>query len=115
MTDDPKASSNNAENAENADDMTVSYLDAPAADLPGPQGVPVAEPTSECRLCAGANSTAGRFKVIRFVARGGMGEVYEAEDEELQERVAVKTARFENHRPPTTSNDSGGRSNWRAK
>ncbi|MGA8985514.1 MAG: protein kinase [Candidatus Acidiferrales bacterium] len=39
---------------------------------------------------------AGRFKVIRFVARGGMGEVYEADDEELHERVAVKTARFEN-------------------
>jgi len=39
---------------------------------------------------------AGRFKIIRFVARGGMGEVYEAEDEELHERVAVKTARFEN-------------------
>jgi tetratricopeptide (TPR) repeat protein/TolB-like protein len=38
---------------------------------------------------------AGRFKVIRFIARGGMGEVYEAEDEELNERVAVKTARFE--------------------
>ncbi len=38
---------------------------------------------------------AGRFRVIRFVARGGMGEVYEAEDEELNERVAVKTARFE--------------------
>ncbi len=39
---------------------------------------------------------AGRFRVIRFVARGGMGEVYEAEDQELTERVAVKTARFEN-------------------
>src|SRR5580704_17622125 len=39
---------------------------------------------------------AGRFKIIRFDARGGMGEVYEAEDEELHERVAVKTARFEN-------------------
>ena len=38
---------------------------------------------------------AGRFTVIRFIARGGMGEVYEAEDEELRERVAVKTARFE--------------------
>jgi tetratricopeptide (TPR) repeat protein/tRNA A-37 threonylcarbamoyl transferase component Bud32/TolB-like protein len=38
---------------------------------------------------------AGRFRVIRFIARGGMGEVYEAEDEELNERVAVKTARFE--------------------
>jgi eukaryotic-like serine/threonine-protein kinase len=38
---------------------------------------------------------AGRFVVIRFIARGGMGEVYEADDQELSERVAVKTARFE--------------------
>ena len=38
---------------------------------------------------------AGRFKVMRFIARGGMGEVYEAEDQELNERVALKTVRFE--------------------
>jgi tetratricopeptide (TPR) repeat protein/TolB-like protein/tRNA A-37 threonylcarbamoyl transferase component Bud32 len=38
---------------------------------------------------------AGRFRVVRFVARGGMGEVYEAEDLELNERVALKTVRFE--------------------
>jgi serine/threonine protein kinase/Tfp pilus assembly protein PilF len=38
---------------------------------------------------------ASRFRVIRYLARGGMGEVYEAEDTELNERVAVKTARFE--------------------
>src|ERR1700742_185934 len=38
---------------------------------------------------------AGRFRVLRFVARGGMGEVYEAEDLELNERVALKTVRFE--------------------
>ncbi|HEY0701680.1 MAG TPA: protein kinase [Candidatus Acidoferrales bacterium] len=38
---------------------------------------------------------ASRFRVIRYVARGGMGEVYEAEDTELNDRVAVKTARFE--------------------
>jgi tetratricopeptide (TPR) repeat protein/tRNA A-37 threonylcarbamoyl transferase component Bud32/TolB-like protein len=38
---------------------------------------------------------AGRFKIIRFVARGGMGEVYEAEDLELKERVALKTVRLE--------------------
>ncbi len=94
MTDDPKASSNNAENAENADDMTVSYLDAPAADLPGPQGVPVAELPPNAVFAPG-QTLAGRFRVIRFVARGGMGEVYEAEDQELNERVAVKTARFE--------------------
>jgi eukaryotic-like serine/threonine-protein kinase len=38
---------------------------------------------------------ANRFRVVRFIARGGMGEVYEAEDLELHERVAVKCIRFE--------------------
>src|SRR5579871_1715064 len=37
----------------------------------------------------------GRFRVVRFIASGGMGEVYEAEDQELRERVAVKTIRPE--------------------
>lgn len=38
---------------------------------------------------------AERFRIIRFLARGGMGEVYEAEDIELHERVAVKCIRSE--------------------
>ncbi|MGA3043457.1 MAG: protein kinase [Bryobacteraceae bacterium] len=33
----------------------------------------------------------GRYRIVRFIARGGMGEVYEAEDLELRERVALKT------------------------
>ena len=33
---------------------------------------------------------AGRYRIVRFLARGGMGEVYEAEDTELHERVALK-------------------------
>lgn len=36
-----------------------------------------------------------RFRVIRFIARGGMGEVYEADDLELGERVALKAIRPE--------------------
>jgi len=32
-----------------------------------------------------------RYLIVRFIARGGMGEVYEAFDRELQERVALKT------------------------
>jgi serine/threonine protein kinase/tetratricopeptide (TPR) repeat protein len=38
---------------------------------------------------------AGRFRIVRFIARGGMGDVYEAEDLELRERVALKTLRTE--------------------
>ena len=36
-----------------------------------------------------------RFRVARFIARGGMGELYEAEDLTLGERVALKTIRSE--------------------
>ena len=32
-----------------------------------------------------------RYRVVRFIARGGMGEVYEVEDWELQARIALKT------------------------
>lgn len=34
---------------------------------------------------------AGRYRIVRFIARGGMGEVYEAEDLELHDVVALKT------------------------
>ena len=33
----------------------------------------------------------GRYEIREFIARGGMGEVYEAFDQELHERVALKT------------------------
>jgi len=36
---------------------------------------------------------AGRYKISRFFSRGGMGEVYEAEDLDLREWVALKTVR----------------------
>src|ERR1700724_3674659 len=37
----------------------------------------------------------GRFRVAHFIGRGGMGEVYAAEDLELHVRVALKTIRAE--------------------
>ncbi len=46
------------------------------------------------KLAAG-EVVAGRYAVVRYIARGGMGEVYEAEDLELRERVALKTIRGE--------------------
>ncbi len=38
---------------------------------------------------------AGRYRVVRFIAEGGRGEVYEVEDLSLHERVALKTIRPE--------------------
>src|SRR4029450_931756 len=38
---------------------------------------------------------AGRFRIVRLIARGGMGEVYEALDVELRAPVALKTIRPE--------------------
>jgi serine/threonine protein kinase len=38
---------------------------------------------------------ADRFRILSFVGRGGMGEVYEAEDQDLKERIALKTIRPE--------------------
>lgn len=40
----------------------------------------------------------GRFRVVRLLGSGGMGEVYEAEDLELREQIAVKTIRLSHAR-----------------
>src|SRR3954454_2402330 len=52
-------------------------------------------PPAEARRCRFDRDTvlANRFRIIDFVDRGGMGEVYEAEDLELHETVALKTLR----------------------
>src|ERR1700761_7915766 len=47
---------------------------------------------------------AGRFAIVRFIARGGMGEVYEARDQLLQDTgVALKIIRPEIAADATTS------------
>ena len=55
---------------------------APHPSTPGARGAP--------RLQQG-ETLAGRFTILRFIAAGGMGEVYEAQDEVLHAHVALKT------------------------
>ena len=45
---------------------------------------------AECVFRTG-DVVAFRFRIVRYLARGGMGELYEAEDLELRERLALKT------------------------
>jgi tetratricopeptide (TPR) repeat protein len=49
---------------------------------------------------------AGRFRIVDEVARGGMGVVYEATDEKLDRRVAIKCARagYSRRLPPEVRN-----------
>ena len=66
------------------------HPDAPTVATPvgGPRSAAARTP----RLADGA-LLADRFRIVRFIARGGMGEVYEAEDRVLGAPVALKTIR----------------------
>src|ERR1039458_5121734 len=50
----------------------------------------------------------GRFRIVREVAQGGMGVVYEAVDEKLERRIALKCAKigFRKRLPPEVRNAS---------
>ena len=52
---------------------------------------------------------AGRFRVIRRIARGAMGEVYEVYDERLRLQIALKAIRPELVGDPRPSSASGAR------
>jgi hypothetical protein len=54
--------------------------------------LPVSAPSSSLTFAAG-QIVGDRFRIVRFIASGGMGELYEAEDHELHEHVALKTVR----------------------
>src|SRR5260370_1047783 len=47
------------------------------------------------RVFAAGQIVSERYRILRLINRGGMGEVYEADDLELHERVALKTLRPE--------------------
>ncbi len=77
-----------------ADGSAGAFLQTPAADLHSS----VIGDESVHRLAPG-DVISKRFEILRFLNRGGMGEVYEAWDAELKERIALKTIR------PNIAND----------
>lgn len=52
---------------------------------------PLSEDTDFNTTFRSGTVVAGRYVISRFIARGAMGEVYEAYDRELTQRVALKT------------------------
>jgi len=73
-----------------ADDKAGSFLERPALSTLPAQTRPVTSP-----LLAEGSIVADRFRIIRFIGQGGMGQVYEALDLELNSRIALKAIRPE--------------------
>jgi serine/threonine protein kinase/tetratricopeptide (TPR) repeat protein len=73
-----------------ADGKAGSFLEHPAlSTLPAPNRL-AASP-----LLRAETLVAGRFQIVRFIGQGGMGQVYEALDLELNSRIALKAIRAE--------------------
>jgi len=72
-----------------ANASTNGFMEKPAADLHT-----YIKPNKDEAVLEKGRVYARRFEILRFLNRGGMGEVYEAWDTELDETVALKTIRL---------------------
>lgn len=68
--------------------QVLSLLDV--ADRPGPL-----DSSQTVSMLSVPEVIGGRFRIIRYIAEGGMGTVFEAEDLTLNDRIALKTIRPE--------------------
>ena len=66
-------------------DEAGSFLSEPALVTPGRKSS-----RQDSHELASGEMVAGRFRIVRLLGRGGMGEVHEAEDTKLRRRVALK-------------------------
>src|ERR1700680_2155987 len=69
---------------------------------------PLFAPASDGRLFEPGQLLDNRFRIVRELAEGGMGIVYEALDEKLDRRIAIKCAKagFRKRLPPEVRNAS---------
>jgi TolB-like protein/Tfp pilus assembly protein PilF len=79
------------------DASVVGQVHALEATLPASS---VDAPLVPSQRFAPGQRLAGRYEVVRFIANGGMGEVYEARDVELDVHIALKTIRRERGADP---------------
>ena len=68
---------------------TAAPVDRPDDDATGARVIEARAPGTP--VFRTGDIVAFRFRIVRYLAKGGMGELYEAEDLELRERIALKT------------------------
>ncbi len=78
--------------------MYAARMDATVTDVRSP-GSMFASALQGAPLAAG-EVLGGRYRIVRFVAAGGMGEVYEADDQLLGDPIAIKLLRRDLIRQP---------------
>ena len=71
--------------------LLVNHAGGDAGDFLSDPAITLTGDADPGNLFEPGQVVAGRFRIVRFIARGGMGEVYEAEDQALRARVALKT------------------------
>jgi eukaryotic-like serine/threonine-protein kinase len=72
----------------------LGYVDQADRMLAGRAQLPTEDqPAPTANTLQTGDVLAGRFCIVRLIGSGGMGQVYEAEDRVLDERIALKTSR----------------------